>query len=70
MHNGVKTDRAQLGIGYNRRLLSVQPEQSLDISAFMAAAADDIGSENPSLDSLPESPCSAQDDKDYSAADV
>lgn len=55
-------DRAQPGVGYNRRLLSVQPEQSLDIATFMEAAADDIGSENPSLDSLPETPNEPSDD--------
>ncbi len=55
-------DRAQPGVGYNRRLLSVQAEQSLDLGAFMAAAGGDIGSESPTLDSLPEVPGEPRDD--------
>jgi hypothetical protein len=54
-------DRAQPGIGYNRRLLAVGPEQALDLASFMEAARDDIGSESPSLDSLPPAPSEPSD---------
>ena len=55
-------DCAVPGVGFNRRLLAVQPEQGPDLAAAWDLGRDDIGSESPTLDALPPSPMEPRGD--------
>lgn len=49
-------DRAQPGVAFASRLISIEPEEVLSVEQILKSAASDIGSRDPSIDRLPRMP--------------